>query len=436
MGVTTGTTNKSYVSAQDWIDTREINPALIDAANDTGFLKTMQLFGRTKKTSQPSYSHHVNSEMYAAITVGTTTGSGTPTVTTALTAGNGFLRVSDTVSFPDGNQGVVYSKSTTSGVDTLVIKATDGSNLTLVSGNSLTFSGYGVGEESDSVANRRYDTTRHFNLIQTFREIDVITDIQKVSTVEFTYNGQNLYGVYQHARKLQALRSAIDIAMIQGRQSVTQYGDSSPALTDANGKPLQFTMGLDQYVTTYGVNDSLATTGTLTFADLKDFSQQLNAAKAPLDFMGYTSDSSKIVYDTFFKGIGSSGITSGRMNLDGKDIDLTVDKYTFGSRTYELVPVKIFDHPKVISSSIKNSIYWIPKGKVNVEGGGMEPRIQIRYMDHSMANGNDNMIGEAHSGLLAPNPNGTIANWSTHWLTHQGLEVLAANQCAKQTVTF
>lgn len=435
MAVSRGTLNKAYVSAIDMLDQRDINPALIDAANDTGFLKTMQIFGRTKKAKMPSYHHFVNSDMYATITVGTTSGSGSATVTTALTAGNGFLRVSDTVSFPNGMQGLVYSKSTTSGVDTLVIKSVNGANLTLVSGNSLTFSGYAVGEESDVVENRKYDVTKYFNLIQAFRETDIITDIQKVSKVEFEYNGQNLYGVYQHAKKVQALKTAVDIAMIAGRQSVTQYGDASPALVDANGKPVQTTMGLDEYVTTYGINDSLATTGTLTFADLKDFASQLNAAKAPLEFMGYASDSSKIVYDTFFKGIGSSGITSGRMKLDGKEIDLTVDKYTFGTRTYELVPVQIFDHPKVLTNSIKNSIYWIPKGRVNVEGGGMEPRIQIRYLGHSFPGGNE-MIGEWHTGALSPNGNGTVANWAAHWETYQGLEVLAANQCAKQLVNF
>ena len=432
MAITRGTLNKAYVSAIDMLDQRDINPALIDAANDTGFLKTMQLLGRTKKCKMTEYHHFVNSDLFVATTVGTTTGSGTAQVTTALTAGNGFWRVGDVAKLPNGQDGVVYSVSTTSGVDTLVINSGDGTNLTLVSGNALVYNGNVVGEESSAVTNRKYDVTKYSNLIQAFREIDVITDIQKVTPIEFTYNGQNLYGVYEHAKKVQTLKASVDIAMIGGQISTTKYGDASPALVDANGKPIQKTRGLDQYATTYGIADDLATAGTLGTADLVDFASKLNAAKAPLEYMGYCSDASKIVYDTYFKALGSSGIQSGRMSIDGKDIDLTVDSYTFGSRKYSLIPLPIFDHPQLFTASIKKSIYWIPTGKVNCEGSGMQPRIQIRYLQHSFPGGNE-MIGEWHTGALSPNGNGEDANWKAHWETYQGLEILGANQIAKQS---
>jgi len=368
MAITRGTLNKAYVSAIDMLDQRDINPALIDAANDSGFLKTLQLFGRTKKAKMTEYHHWVNSDLFVTTTVGTTSGSGSATVTTALTAGNGFWRPGDVAKFPDGKDGVVYSLSTTSGVDTLVIKSGDGTNLTLVSGNSLVYNGNVVGEESDELTNRKYDVTKYSNLIQAFREVDTITDIQKMTPIEFSYNGKNYYGVYEHAKKLQSLMATIDIAMIGGQISTTKYGDASPALVDANGKPLQKTRGMDQYATTYGIADDIATPGTLVTADLVDQSSKLNAAKAPLEFMGYCSDASKIVYDTYFKALGSSGVQSGRMSLDGKDIDLTVDSYTFGARKYTLIPLPIMNHPQVLTDSIKKAIYWIPKGKVNVEG--------------------------------------------------------------------
>ena len=432
MSISRGTLNKAYVSAIDMLDQRDINPALIDAANDTGFLKTMQLLGRTKKCKMTEYHHYVNSDLFVTTTVGTTSGSGSATVTTALTAGNGFWRVGDVAKFPNGKDGVVYSVSTTSGVDTLVIKSGNGDNLTLVSGNTLVYNGNAVGEESSAVTNRKYDVTKYSNLIQAFREIDVITDIQKVTPIEFTYNGKALYGVYEHAKKVQSLTASVDIAMIGGQISVTKYGDASPALVDADGKPIQKTRGLDQYAETYGIADDLATAGTLVTADLVDFAAKLNAAKAPLEYMGYCSDASKIVYDTYFKALGSAGIQSGRMNIDGKDIDLTVDSYTFGSRKYSLIPMPIFDHPQLFTASIKKSIYWVPKGRVNVEGGGMEPRIQIRYLQHSFPGGNE-MIGEWHTGALSPNGNGETANWKAHWETYQGLEILGANQIAKQS---
>lgn len=433
MSVSRGQLNKAYVSAVNFLDQRDINPNIIDVANDTQFLDTMRLLGRTKKCKMTTYRNFVNTDLYPTITVGTTSGSGSATVTTALTAGNLFLRTSDLVSFPNEKVGIVFSLTTTSSIDTLVIKSVDGSNLTLVSGNALQYAGNAVGEESDSLTNRRYDVTPYFNLIQAFREIDTQTDIQKMSPVEVTYNGSSYYGMYEHAKKVQSLKASVDIAMIQGVQSVTQFGDASPALVDAAGKPIQTTMGLNQYTTTYGISDTVTTPGTLVTADMDDLATQLNAAKAPLDYMGYCSDAAARVYYTYFKGLNSAGIYSGKLELDGKTIDLTIDKYKYGTRTYEFIPLPIFNHPKVLSASIKKAIYWIPKGKVNVEGGSPQPRIQIRYKEHGFAAGNE-MIGEFHSGALAPQPNGTVANWAAHWETYQGLECLGVQHFVKQVV--
>ena len=436
MSITRGTLTKAYVSALDgMIEQRDIASSLLDVANDTGFLKTMRLFGRTKAAKAWEYHQFVNTDMFPTITVGTTTGSGSASVTTALTAGNGFLRVGDLVKFPNDKIGYVYSVSTTSGVDTLVIKSGNGSNLTLVSGNSLVYSGDAVGEGSTKVDNRNYDVTKQSNLIQIFRETHVVTDVEKVTPIEFEYKGQAYYSAYQHAIKIQNLKSSVDIAMIGGQKSVTKFGDASPALTDAAGRPIQLTGGLDEYASTSGINDSLATTGVLVTADLADFASQLNAAKAPLNYMGYTADATKIVYDTYFKALGSSGIQSGRMSVDGKDIDLTVDKYTFGTRSYELIPLSILDHPKLLTPSIKGSIYWIPKDKVNTVDDGVQPRIQIRYKAHQVKGG-DEMIGEWHTGALAPVPQGDELVWGAHWVTYQGLECLGVNHFAKQKVIF
>lgn len=42
-----------------------------------------------------------------------------------------------------------------------------------------------VGEESVSVSNLFYDQTPYENLIQAFREIDVITDVQSAAEVRW-----------------------------------------------------------------------------------------------------------------------------------------------------------------------------------------------------------------------------------------------------------
>jgi hypothetical protein len=437
MSITRGTLNKAYVSALDgMIEQRDIASTLLDVANDSGFLKTMRLFGRTKKAKAWEYHQFVNTDMFPTLTVGTTSGSGSTSVTTALTAGNGFIRKGDLVKFPDDKVGYVYSVSTTSGVDTLVIKSVNGDNLTLASGNALVYNGDAVGEGSTAVTNRNYDVTKQSNLIQIFRETHVVTDVEKITPIEFEYKGQPYYSAYQHAIKIKNLMASVDIAMIGGKKSVTKFGDGSPVLIDDAGNPIQTTGGLDEYVSTSGINDSLASTGVLVDTDLADFASQLNAAKAPLNYMGYTSDATKIVFDTFFKLGKTTSMQSVRMNIDNKtNIDMTVDQYRHGTRTYELIPLSILDHPKLLTPSIKGSIYWIPKDKVATVDDGVQPRIQIRYKDPQVKGG-DGMIGEWHTGALAPVPQGDQLIWGAHWVTYQGLECLGVNHFAKQKVIF
>lgn len=435
MSVTQGVLNKRYVSAISFLDQRDINPNVIDVANDTGFTKTLKMFGRTKKAKMNVYRHFVNSDMYVVAVANTLTGSGSANVVVPLTSGSGFFRPYDTVKFPNDKEGIILSIATSAGVDTLTIKSVDGTNLTLVAGNSLTYSGNAVAESSDAVLNRRYDVTSFYNLIQIFREVDIITDVEKTSKVEVAYNGSNYYTYLQAAKKAQAFNATIDIAMLAGQQSGTQFSDASPALVDTKGNPIQKTMGLDQYATTYGVSDSTATTGVVLLTDMDDLSDQLNAVKAGNDYMGYIGDAPKRAFDKLLKNLGSSDVTSGRMSVDGKETDFTTTKFKYGTRSFEFVPISLFNHPKLLNASIKGSVYWIPKDQVNVEGGGTEPRIQIRYMPHGISGGNE-LIGEWMTGALAPRPNGEEANCKTHWISHQGLECLGAQHFAKQKVIF
>lgn len=431
-----GTLNKRHVSATAFLDQRDINPNLIDVANDSGFTKTMKLFGRTKKAKMYNYRHFVNTDMYVvAVASATITGSGTATVVVELTSGSGFFRQYDTVKFPNDKEGIITLVATSAGVDTLTIKSADATNLTLASTNTLTYSGNAVGESSTGVKNRKYDVTSYFNLIQIFREYDEITDVQKASKVEVTFNGSNYFSYMQMVKKAQAFQASIDIAMVAGVRSVTQFSDTTPALTDADGNPIQKTMGLDQYATTYGISDSITTTKVVLLADIDDMADQLNAVKAGTEFMGISGDPVKRAYDKMLKNLGSSDVTSGRISLDGKEVDFTADGFKYGTRKYEFVPMPLFDHPKLLTASIKGSMYWIPKDKVNVEGGGSEPRIQIRYMDHGISGGNE-LVGEWNTGALAPTPNGDKAVMGTHWISHQGLECLGAQHFVKQKVIF
>ena len=134
--------------------------------------------------------------------------------------------------------------------------------------------------------------------------------------------------------------------------------------------------------------------------------------------------------------MGSAGVTSVRMVIDGKEMDFSIQKVTYGGYELSYGWLPILDNPNLFSQvSINKSAYYIPMDKkVKVEGGGYQPAIQVRYQPAQYKYGNE-ITGEIHSGALSPvNPNGQAANWRMDFVSTQGIEVLGAQFFAKQRV--
>lgn len=432
-----GTMNKAFVSAISFLDQRDINPNLLDVSRDAAFTDIMKLVGRYKEAKVPIYNYFVNQNVFADATVtSVSSGYGTAIITIVLTSGtSGYARVSDLVrsSNPNmvGQQGLITQVTSVSGVDTIKVQSVNNMPMYAVANDILSFSSNAFGEKSDAPANRKYGVTRYINQVQIFREIDEITDIQKVSKVEISINGQPYYTPLNHIYKLKYLNGIISAQMIAGVQSTTLFSDASPYLADANGNPIQTTMGLDQYVTTYGITNSVASLGTVGFTDINTMIDSFIANKAPHQQMGFGGSRSKRPFDVWLKNLGSAGVNSVRLIIDGKSVDMEVDHFNYGNFEFDFVYLPIFDHPQLfgptITPDINGSIYWIPKDKIQVEGGGMEPRLQIRYLPKAMAGGNtmsNGIITEWHTGALAPIPTNSQMYWRTDWITNQGLEAL------------
>lgn len=440
MAVTQGTLNKAYVSAIAFLDQRDINPNLIDVARDAQFTDIMKVVNRYKEAKVPIYNHFVNNDVFATAVINSvSSGYGTSRMTVVLTAATGgYARVGDLVRISNtnstGRQARIMSVSSVSSVDTIVLQSVDNTPLFAATNDTITFQSNAFSEKSDSPASRRYPVTRYVNQVQVFREADEITDIQKVSKIEITINGQPYYTPLQHIYKLKALNGFISAQMIAGVQSTTLFSDANPVLADS-GNPIQTTMGLDQYITTYGISDAVATLGTVTFSDVDTMIDNFLANKAPLQQMGWLGSVARRPWDVWLKNLGSSGVTSVRLNIDGREVDLMVDRFTYGNMELEFVHLPIFDHPQLfpygIVPEMVGSVYLTPKDKVQVEGGGMEPRLQIRYLPKPMAGGSNisssnGIITEWNTGALAPIPTSSVMVWHTDWYTNQGLEVLGA----------
>lgn len=439
-----GTMNKAFVSAISFLDQRDINPNLIDQTRDAEFTDIMKLVGRYKEAKVPIYNYFVNNDVFAdGVVTSVSSGYGTAIMTVVLTsATSGYARVGDLIRSSNtnmiGQQAWIKQVTSVSGVDTIVLQSVNNNPLYAVANDVLSFSSNAFGEKSDAPVNRKYGVTRYINQVQIFREVDEITDIQKVSKIEISINGQPYYTPLNHIYKLKSLNGFISAQMIAGVQSTTLYSDSNPYLADANGNPIQTTMGLDQYITTYGISGQVATLGTVGFTDVNTMIDNFIANKAPHQQMGFCGSRAKRPWDVWLKNLGSSGVNSVRLIIDGNSIDMEVDHFRYGNFEFDFIYLPIIDHPQLFGPNvvpdINGSVYWVPKDKVRVEGGGMEPRLQIRYLPKPMAGGNsmsNGIITEWHTGALAPIPTNSIMVWKTDWYTNQGLEALGLKHFQK-----
>lgn len=444
MAVSQGTLNKAFVSAISFLDQRDINPNLIDQSRDAAFTDIMKLVGRYKPAIVPIYNYFVNNDVFANGTISSvSSGYGTSIMTVVLSsASGGYARIGDLVKLSDSNsqgrEAWVKTVTSVSGVDTLVLQSVDNTPLFALANDTLTFLSNAYAEKSDAPTNRRYPVTRYINQVQIFREVDEITDVQKASKIEVSINGQPYYTPLNHIYKLKYLNGAISAQMIGGVQSTTLFADTNPILADANGNPIQTTMGLDQYVTTYGISDSVGTLGTVGFTDVDTMIDNFLANKAPNQQMGFCGSKARRPWDVWLKNLGSSGVNSVRLVIDGRTVDLMVDHFSYGNFEFDFVYLPIFDHPQLfnytVTPDITGSVYFVPKDKVQVEGGGMEPRLQIRYLPKPMAGGNslsNGIITEWHTGALAPIPTNSTMVWHTDWITYQGLEALGVKHFQK-----
>jgi hypothetical protein len=444
MALTQGTLNKQFVSAIAFLDQREINPNLIDQARDKEFTDIMKLVGRYKPTKVPIYNYFVNADIFQLATVSSvSSGNGTAAITIVLTAGtSGFARQGDLIRSSNANMvgqvGYVKTVTQASAGDTLVIWSVNNTPLYATGTDTITFFSGAYGEGSSNPPSIKYPQTRYINQVQIFREYDSITDIQKVSRVETIVKGQPYYSVYQHINKLISLQGQISAAMLAGQQSSTLFSDTNPYLTDSSGNPVQTTMGLDQYTTTYGASTAVASIGTLTLSDLNNMLDAFLANKAPMEQMGFVGSKARRPWDTYFKNLGSSGVTSVRLIIDGKEVGMEVDRVEYGDFDLKLIHLPILNHPFLMPYSVMpdivGSIYFQPMDKVQVVGGGMEPRLQIRYLEKPHMGGNsfsNGIITETVTGMLAPYPTSSQSVLNADWWTNQGLEALGVKHFQK-----
>lgn len=429
---TLGDINKRYVSSINFMDQREILNKILNITNEeSSFLDVMELTGRSNPTSVPQYYHFVNEELYVLATVSAVTGSGVSATTgTTLTAtidaaAAAYVNVGELVMFPNARVGYVASKTG----NNLVIRSVDSTTLTLVAPATISFFSNAAGEGSLSPEAKRWGAERYYNQVQIFKGQSKITDIQKASKVEVEFQGKPFFMYKSQHESLMKFRGDISAALMFGRMSSTQFSDASPVLTDAEGKAVQTTAGLDQYVTTYGIDQSLLTAGTVTLADIQTLTQTLNRARAASEYFLFVGTTMNIALDNLFNNLGNSALLSqgARFQITSK-LDLGIDSVKIYGRTFHKKYLPLLDHRNIVNytggPNFKDSAYGAPATKIKTNDGQMLDRIGVRYM---AGDGTDLKYREILLGGLAPVPTSERSELSIHYESVQGLEVLGAN---------
>lgn len=428
-----GSITKQYVSSIDFLDQREILNKVLDITNEEySFMDIMELMGRSKPTSVPEYHHFVNEEMYVLGTVSAVTGSGTALVTATIDA-TAFanVNVGELVLFPAGSVGYVTGKPS---ANNITIRSVDGTNLTLAATNRISFFSNAAGEGSLSPAAKRWGITKYANQVQIFKGKFEVTDVQKASKVEVDFQGKPYYMYKGQHDSLMKFRDDIAAALIFGRRSTTKFSDASPTLVDAESKPVQTTMGLDQYITTLGSDLSLLTAGSLALADIKALIQLLNRNRSPKEYFLFVGTTQNIYWDDVFNNLGNSAILSqgARFQIEGRDIELGIDKIKIYGTTFYKKHLPILDHKNIINFTggynAKDAAYGVPYTKVKTIDGGMEDRLQVRYM---LEGNTDFKYREILLGGLAPVPTNERSVLEVHYSSIQGLEMLDAANAFK-----
>lgn len=428
---TLGILDKKYVSSINFLDQREILNKVLDITNEeASFLDIMELTGRSNPTSVPTYHHFVNEELYVVGTASAVTGSPAAQLTATIDAtAAAYVNQGELVMFPDRKVGYVVSKSGSN----IVIKNVEAGNLTLAANDKISFFSNASAEGSLSPDSKRWGVTKYYNQVQTFKGKFEVTDIQKTSKVEVEFQGKPFYMYKGQHESLMKFRGDISAALMFGRMSTTQFSDANPALVDSEGLPVQTTAGLDQYVTSYGINHSLLTSGTLSLADVQSLTQKLNAERCPSEYFLFVGTTQNIAWDNFFNALGNGAIVSQAARFDvGKKIDLGIDSVKIYGRTYHKKYLPILDHKNIVAftggPNFKDSAYGAPATKQKTVDGQMLDRLSVRYMAND---GTDLRYREITLGGLAPIPTNERSVLELHYQSTQGLEVLGANNFFK-----
>src|SRR5689334_12117912 len=130
MPATQGTVIKSFVSAIDFLDQRDIDPNIYDQSRDRAFTDIMKLVGRYKPCKMYNYHNFVNNDVYEIGTISAVTSTGLAQITFTINTASTFPRVGDVIKTSNtnniGKQARVQAVTFGSNTATLTVRSVGG----------------------------------------------------------------------------------------------------------------------------------------------------------------------------------------------------------------------------------------------------------------------------------------------------------------------
>ena len=447
-----GSNTASLIQSTSLLDQRDIYKQLVDLQDDAEWLDFMWMAGKKEATSVPTYFSFFNDKLYKPITIVTGYASATGGTLVLDSSSYDFIVAGDLLRCANG----VVRVTSKDGSPNITVASVTGAAFAIAASTASAFSNAqpegSVGPEA-----RRWLVGKLGNQTQIFRNALKITDVQNMSKVEIEINGKPYILPYEMIQGLQKHRGDISLAMWLGEASATTFAGA--AVTVDGPYNYQTTRGMDSYISNYGITGDTATRNVFTLADLTSIEAQLIANRAPFEYMIAGSNATVATISDFLKNLPSagqtvtntvpqtspsvatntngyykSGINSGVLTVNGRQIDLEAEKFMHGGFTFNLKAFKVLSNQEVMNytgSTVQASAYFLPMGKVKTVGGGMVDYFRYRYLPQPTPGQGSSETAEIMTGGLAPTPTNQEMNIVTTWTSNMGLEVFAPSKFAK-----
>lgn len=433
----TGNITKNFISLTNLLDDREIAPSILDLQNDGAWTTMLQQLGYTNyvESKEWFFDSFFNDPKLVVCTVAAiSAGQGTAALTFTTSTVN-YVKVGDTLLFPDGRSPLVTSV-TPGATDTIICKV-DSGVLNLAVGDNFIVNGNAMEEGSDASTPMRFGLSSIRNNIQILDEVWKITDVQLGAKRTVEFNGSYYVTSQAAIDSLQRLQAKMAMTWWSSEVSQTYFNDTVTAstLTGPAGRPVQRTRGINQYITSYGITPQVSMPGTVATPDLQDVCDRLTGVKAPSDYFMFGGNSPKTVMDIWAKNLNSSGANSVRLQGDNPNMSFKAEEFSFGGFNFKLMALPILSNPQTFNykasgstiGTIGRSLFLFPSGNAPVYGGSPRKYFSMRFakIDPSIVKeglklANDNYISEFSTGAFAGV--GLDANFTSRYYTMMGVD--------------